>query len=72
MSGSKSKRVKHAKTLAILIAMTTTGACVFLKTSQACLRLIIHDHYNKGTSNYSPCPRVSHPWHIYISEEQIM
>ena len=29
--GSRSKRVKHANTLAVLIAMTTTGACVLLK-----------------------------------------
>ena len=29
--GSRSNRVKHANTLAVLMAMTTTGACVFLK-----------------------------------------
>ena len=33
INGSKSNRVKHANTLAVLIAITTGGACVFLKVS---------------------------------------
>jgi len=31
INGIKSKRVKHANTLAVLIAMITAGACVLLE-----------------------------------------